>query len=86
MTEHLPEWLMIRYSKLWLKFKDKEFTKEQAEKTLNKDTALAVVLSELRKADWLKLKMNEEDARKSVYQLKNPQQTILEEINELDKK
>ena len=50
MIQHIPEWLMARYSKLWLKFKENEFTKEQAEKVLKKDNALAVVLSDLRKA------------------------------------
>lgn len=86
MTEHIPEWLMIRYSKLWLKFKDKEFTKEKAEKVLKKDNALAVVLSDLRKAGWLEMKMDEKDARKSLYKLKNPQDNIINEIKELVKK
>ena len=86
MIQHIPEWLMIRYSKLWLKFKEKEFTKEQAEKVLKKDNALAVVLSYLRKAGWLEMKMNEKDARKSIYKLKNPEENINNEINELGKK
>jgi len=86
MTEHIPEWLMIRYSKLWLKFKDKEFTKEQADKILWGDNALAVVISDLRKAGWLEMKMDEKDARKSVYKLKNPQENIINEINKLGKK
>ena len=80
MIQHIPEWLMIRYSKLWIKFKDKEFTKEQAEKTLKKDNALAVVLSDLRKAGWLEMKMDEKDARKSLYNLKNPEKAINEII------
>jgi len=86
MIQHIPEWLMVRYSKLWLKFKEKEFTKEQAKRVLNKDSALAVVLSDLRKAGWLEMKMDEKDARKSIYKLKNPETTINEEIKELGKK
>jgi DNA-binding MarR family transcriptional regulator len=86
MTEHLPEWIMIRYSKLWSKFKNKEFSKEQAEKVLTRDTATAVALSTLRKAGWLEMQMSQEDARKSIYKLKNPEKAILEEITELSKK
>jgi DNA-binding MarR family transcriptional regulator len=86
MTEHIPEWLMIRYSKLWLKFKDKEFTKEQAEKLLKGDNALAVVLSDLKKAGWLEMKLSESDARRTIYKLKDPKETFLEEINVLSKR
>lgn len=86
MTKHLPEWIMKRYAKLWKKFKDKEFTKEQAEKSLPKDTSLAVLLSELKKAEWLEMKMSREDSRKTIYKLKNPQDAIMEEIKELNKK
>ncbi|MGA2130456.1 MAG: hypothetical protein ABSG05_02470 [Candidatus Pacearchaeota archaeon] len=86
MAQHLPEWIMKRYAKLWSKLKDKEFTKDQALKILNNDNAIAVLLSELRKADWLEMRMSEKDARKTIYKLKNPKQAILEEINELNKK
>ena len=86
MIQHIPDCLMIRYSKLWIKFKDKEFMKEQAEKILKGDSALAVVLSDLRKAGWLDMKMDEQDARRSLYKLKNPQENIINEIEELSKK
>jgi len=86
MTQHLPEWIMQRYAKLWSKFKDKEFTREQAEKVLSKDNAVAVFLSDLRKAGWVEIKMDEKDLRKSIYKLKNPEKAILEEIKELNKK
>ena len=72
MTKHLPEWIMRRYARLWNKTKEKEFTKEQAKKIMNDDKALAVFLSELRKAGWLEMKMSEEDARKTIYKLKDP--------------
>ena len=83
MIKHLPEWIMKRYAKLWKKFKEKEFTKEQAEKTLGKDTAVAVALSELRKSGWLEMKMSQEDARKTIYNLKDPTKAILEQIKEI---
>lgn len=86
MTEHLPEWIMIRYAKLWNKFREKEFDKGQAEKVLSKDNSIAVCLSDLKKAGWLEMKMHPEDARKTIYKLKNPKDTIIEEINELVKK
>lgn len=34
MIKHLPEWIIKRYAKLWFKFKEKEFTKEQATKII----------------------------------------------------
>ncbi|MEK6952736.1 MAG: hypothetical protein AABX29_07010 [Nanoarchaeota archaeon] len=86
MTKHIPEWIMIRYAKLWNKFKEKEFTREQAEKIMPRDTAMAVFFSELRKAGWLEMKMSQEDARKTVYKLKDPTKAIIEEINELNRK
>jgi DNA-binding MarR family transcriptional regulator len=86
MVQHLPEWIMRRYSKLWSKFKEKEFTKDQAKKILPKDTSLAVLLSELRKSGWLEMKMSKEDARKTIYKLKSPEKAINEEIKELSEK
>lgn len=86
MVEHLPEWIMKRYAKLWSKFKDKEFTKDEALKVLNNDNSTAVLLSELRKAGWVEIKMDEQDARKTIYKLKDPSKTFLEELKELSKK
>lgn len=86
MSKHLPEWIMKRYAKLWSKFKDKEFTKEQAMKILPKDSSVAVMLSDLRKAGWIEMKMSQEDARKTIYKLKDPSKTFMEELNELNKK
>jgi len=86
MIQHLPEWIMKRYAKLWTRFKDKEFTKEEAKKTLNGDSSLAVFLSDLKKAGWLEMKMAQDDARKTIYKLKNPSQAILEMIKEMSKK
>ena len=80
MTENLPTWIMQRYSKLWSKFNDREFTKEQAEKLLGKDNAIAVFFSDLRKAGWLEIRIDQADARKTIYKLKNPKQAISEVI------
>jgi len=86
MIKHLPEWIMKRYAKLWTKFKDKEFTKEQAIKVLPKDNSISVLLSELRKSGWMEIQLSQEDARKTIYKLKDPTKAILEVINELNKK
>jgi DNA-binding MarR family transcriptional regulator len=86
MIQHLPEWIMQRYAILWKKFKEKEFTREEAEKIMNKDKSLPVFLSDLKKAGWVEMKMHPEDARKTIYKLKNPEKAILEEIEELSKK
>ncbi len=86
MTEHLPEWVMIRYAKLWIKLKDKEFTKERAEKILKDNGAIAVFLSDLRKAGWMEIRIDEEDARRTIYKLKKPETVIIEEIKEMSKK
>lgn len=86
MIEHLPEWIMQRYAKLWNKFKNKEFTREQAEKILKNDNAVAVFLSDLRKAGWIEIRMDENDARKTIYKLKAPEKAIKELIKDLGKK
>lgn len=85
MTKHLPEWIMKRYSRLWIKFREKEFTRKQILKIFPKDKSIAVFLSELRRAGWLEIKISEEDARKTIYKLKDPAKAILEEIKELSK-
>lgn len=77
---------MQRYAKLWEKFKEKEFGKEEAEKVLKGDNSLAVFLSDLRKAGWIEIKIHPEDARKTIYKLKNPSEAILELIKEMNKK
>ena len=63
MVKPLPKWIMQRYSALWNKFKDK---------------MLSIVLSELRQAGWLEMKLSPEDARKRIYKLKSPEQAVKE--------
>ncbi|MEA3379011.1 MAG: hypothetical protein U9Q69_05250 [Nanoarchaeota archaeon] len=78
MTKPMPKWIMYRYSILWNKFNDKEFSHNDAFKVLNKDKMLSIVLSELRQNDWLEMKLDQKDARKRVYKLKNPAQVVKE--------
>ena len=68
--EVAPAWLVKRYMKLWDKFKDKEFSFEDAQKTLKEDNNfLSVVLSEMKKEGWITLELDPEDARKRLYRL-----------------
>ena len=68
--EVAPAWLVKRYMKLWDKFKDKDFSFEDAKKTLKEDNNfLSVVLSEMKKEGWITLELDPEDARKRLYRL-----------------
>src|SRR3989338_1280316 len=77
----LPQWLENKYSLLFDKLNASTFTMEQAESILrlsdvDKVKGVAVVLSELRKAGWLELQPDPEDARKSIYRLKSKEEII----------
>ena len=79
MVEPLPKWLMQRYSLLWVKFKDREFNHERATKTLPDDERMvSVILSEMRKAGWLEMRLDPEDARRRLYKLKSPEEVVKE--------
>lgn len=78
MTDPLPKWIMQRYSKLWNKFKNKEFDYDQASKALNKDKMMSVILSDLKKAGWVEIKLHPKDSRKRIYKLKSPEDAIKE--------
>jgi len=81
MAEPLPKWIMKHYSTLWREFKNKEFIYEDASKTLNEKKMMSLILSELKKSGWLNVKLDPEDSRKRIYQLKNPNEVI----NEMEK-
>lgn len=85
----LPAWLETRYSILWDTFGDSEFNMDQVVETLeqkNKDRKeeIPVFLSEIRKARWLTVEIDQNDARKRVYKLKSKEKIIGEilSINE----
>lgn len=83
VMKNLPTWIIQRYAKLWTKFRDKSFTKEQASQVLKNDNSLAVFFSDLRKSGWVIIESDESDARKTFYKLKDPQEAIIELIKEL---
>ena len=74
MAETIPNWVLQRYAVLFRKYKDKEFTFKEAMKTIKEDDKVyaSMVLSELRKAGWLQIKISQEDARKRIYNLVMP--------------
>ncbi|MHA1690494.1 MAG: SAM-dependent DNA methyltransferase, partial [Candidatus Heimdallarchaeaceae archaeon] len=74
----LSKWIMRRYSKLWNTFKDKEFDHEQASKALDDDKMVSVILSDLKKAGWLEIRLHPDDSRKRIYKLKNPEDAVRE--------
>jgi type I restriction enzyme M protein len=81
----LPKWLEERHSKLWKKFGNSSFRMEEAVELLSKDSGVekkevAVVLSELRKAGWVKVELDPEDARKRIYKLKSKENIIIDEL------
>lgn len=89
MAKLLPKWVMKRYLLLWKSFGSKEFDYEQACKTLStledSKQIVSIVLSELKRANWVDVSLNNEDARKRNYQLK-PYEAVFESIiSELNK-
>lgn len=87
MAKPIPKWVQERLSKLWSKFGDKEMTYEEIRKTLSidEDTTISVFLNELKRAEWIEVKLGEGDARKRVYALKSPNEVIASIHRENDK-
>lgn len=81
MTNPIPKWVMARYSKLWKKFEGKKITFDDIKSTLTIDDnrLISVFLNELKTASWVDIELDQEDSRKRIYTLKNPQE-IVEEI------
>ncbi len=79
----LPKWVMRRYLVLWDSFKNKEFGFDEALRILSNlpkpddKKIVALFLSELRKAGWLEVKFDPEDARRRKYRL-HPYEKIFE--------
>jgi len=82
----LPEWLEIRYTILWNEFEDKTFTKEEAvdilkEKNKDDEKNIAVFISELKKANFLKIYLDPIDSRKRRYKLKSKKEVVKEVLS-----
>ena len=74
MVNAIPKWVWKRYALLWKKFKDKQFTFEQAKKELKhiNRNIISVMFNELKNAGWIAIDLSKEDSRKRVYTLLNP--------------
>jgi hypothetical protein len=77
MTKAIPIWILNSYAKLWIRFKEERFDFSKAEDVLKK-LPTSVILSFLKKRDWLQVSLNPNDSRKRLYTLKNPEQAITE--------
>lgn len=75
MAGFSPKWALNIYAKLWVSFRDKNFSKKEAEKVV-KDNKLSQVFSILRKDGWLEIELDPKDARKSLYLLHDPKKII----------
>jgi len=68
---------MVRYCKLWAKYRASPFTYTNAKGILDEhDKMLSVVLSNLRLKGWLKVEKDKNDARKRIYFLLNPVEIV----------
>ena len=84
MVSAIPKWIQERYALLWKKFGTSEFTYDQAEKVLkNHKKGINVFFSDLRKAGWLEVNLNNTDTRKRIYKLKSPEKAFKEMENNL---
>lgn len=77
MVDPLPKWLMRRYSVLWNETQAKPFDYDDAKRILRATPSLtSVILSGLRKAQWLRVEIDPEDTRKRIYVLANPLKAV----------
>jgi len=81
MIEPIPKWILRRYAQLWDKFRNTPFTHEQATKYLKDEKqVVSVFLSDLKKAGWLTVTVNQKDTRQRMYVLKAPNEAIKEMV------
>jgi len=85
--KELKNWIENRYNVLWENFERKSFRADEAFEVLaqHKDTAgsaeqVNIALSELRKAGFLEVELDPEDARKRIYTLKSKEEVISETL------
>ena len=76
-SEPLPKWIMRRYAAMWKTFKNNEFTLDEACMAIKEDKkVMLVLLSNLRRKGWLNVNFAEDDARKRIYKLENPEKVV----------
>jgi hypothetical protein len=78
MVEPLLKWIMKAYSKLCAKFKNKEFNHKDAAKTFNDDKMASIILSDLKKACRLEVRLDSNDSRKRLCRLLSHDEALKE--------
>jgi hypothetical protein len=80
MAKPIPKWVQERVSRIWKKYNQKEMTYDMIEKVLTIDdkNTINAFLNELKKAEWIEVKSSQEDARKKIYTLKEPNLIMME--------
>ena len=84
MAKPIPKWIQERVSRLLNEYGDESgaLTFDMIEKVLSpmdKKTTINVFLNELKKAGWVEVDSNADDARKKIYRLKEPN-VIMKEL------
>ncbi|OGW71723.1 MAG: hypothetical protein A2047_00955 [Omnitrophica bacterium GWA2_41_15] len=81
MSEIVPKWIMRRYLILRNEFGEKEFSFEECKNSLDEGDAriISIFLSDLKKNGWLTVKIDPNDSRKRLYQLRGLD-TVFNEI------
>ena len=80
MSSPLPKWLMHRYVILWRSFHTAEFSHDDAAYALEESNPMltSVILSGLKRAGWLMMRLDPADSRKRLYSVKTPERAINE--------
>tara|TARA_Y100000034_G_scaffold116304_1_gene154475 strand:+ start:898 stop:1164 length:267 start_codon:yes stop_codon:yes gene_type:complete len=82
MTKPIPKWVQERVSKLWKEFGNKEVTYKEIEDklTLDDKNTISAFLRELNRAGWIETKLSEDDMRKRLYKIKEPNLILREMV------
>lgn len=86
-VELLPKWIFRRYLILWNAFQSREFYFDEAFNQLQKmpvpdaKKIVTLFLSELRRKGWLEVRLDPDDARRRIYNLR-PYKDVLEVITQ----
>ena len=79
MAQPIPKWIQQRYATLYKAYGINDFTLEKTISVLNEKREICVVvLSRLRRNGWLKMMLNQQDARKKIYSLVKPEEVIIQ--------
>src|SRR3989344_1464846 len=89
MPKSTNEWIEKRYELLLIEFKDKEFSGDDAKRVLTEqgrgeESSVPIILSELKKRGLIEAKLDSQDSRKRIYQLKLPNEVISEILTRSD--